>query len=130
MEECNYDYAEAQKRVEEYCRVKREEIAESDKSEEIKSAALAELDKIEEESKDLETLKIALEEAQPKRHFSTNLVPFGVRFRLTKSGTMYIRTKQGVRRVDAEGNIISRNRRARGNATKSLARTKRSKVVE
>lgn len=101
----------------------------------IKAQLHAEVDAMEKEfneitegSKDPETIKLRIREAAPRRHFSTNVVPIGVKFRMAKSGTMYVRIAEksekpgagSLRRVNADGAIISRNRRVRSNTAKSL----------
>lgn len=113
-----------------------QEIDESELSDEEKETRHRELEAFEltlralldgESDKEVgEAIKIAVKEAQPAKYFSTNFIPFGVTFRMKHTGTVYVRTKHGLRRCNNEGVITSRNRRVRGNAAKSLERTTRS----
>lgn len=114
--------AAATEYAEKWIAERREMILASDASEEVKAFTLGELDKMTEEVKDPEVIKIALQEAAaPRKFYSTNLMPYNVAFKLPMSETGYIRTKQGLRRCDVESNIINRPRgRKLSNTAKSI----------
>jgi len=99
-------------------------VADANIPEEIKDALRKEIVALQEEAEAINAGKAA-----PLRLFSTNTVPIGVTFLLPKSGTRYIRIKEksqkrgvygSLRRVDENGNRISRNRRVVSNTERSL----------